>query len=214
MKKALSLILALIMVFALATTAFASEKNVVGNGPGGIGVDPEDFDENTQPDVNVNINVSAVGTVHKYAVDVSWSDEPIALGGGTMTWNVQTMKYDTADTPTGNAPKTWDITITNYSDLPVYAYAGIEDKIPADHMTITPSHTNESRLTVARATAATGDETQGNATEGTITITLAPETGKDWADVVEYYTINHAGETSVLAATATVRIAKNDYVAP
>jgi len=213
MKKALSLILALVMIFALATVAFADTKHVVGNrgGDGAYGdyrdgVEPGAFTV-TPPTVDVPITVSAVTTNNRYAVDVEWNTTAISLGGGEITWDVNTMTYVTSGVTGGTEAKTWNITIKNYSDLPVLAWATINDLKPADFMDVSANHTEGSKLTVAKATAGTGGN-PGTLTDEVITITLKPADEKTWADVVEYYTINHPGEPSVTAATATVSISK------
>ena len=216
MKKALSLILALVMIFAMTTVAFAEEDDnvepVIGNHTNGTGLQETDAWPEGNTAATVTINVKAVETVHKYAVDVSWSDQAIALGGATMTWNVKTMRYDTPDPDTSFEPVTWNIKVTNYSDLSVYAYASISDPVD-DNMEIISTYVSDNRLEVKRAEAGVGVDGEGNPIEGNPTIgllkiSLQPVSGKTWGDVAEYYTINHPNAESVTAGTATVYIAK------
>ena len=202
MKKAMSLILAIMMVFALSTTAFAA--NVIGTR--GVHKDFNDGVDaaNAQEDYEIAINVSTSSIVSKYAVDVEYSTAAISLGGGTLTWDVNTMTYVTTDAGENPTALTKTITITNYSDKAITAYATIEKKYADDGLTVVADYTSDEKLTVDGATPGVGDN-KGTEKTGTITITLGTDT--TWADVVTYYTNLDPGADSIQAATATVSIA-------
>ncbi len=216
MKKIVSLILALVMVFALATTASATTAttNVVGtyHGVDGEGkslgtiADGADKVGNSFTVVNpanceVSINVTLTDTINKYAVDVEYDDAALSLGGGVLTWDVNTMTYKTTTEGTEPTQTTKTIKIINYSDLPIQAYATINDST-ADGITLTSDYTKDSKLTVEKATPGTGGN-NGTATKKDITITLTADT--TWKDVVEYYTnLGNTGEVTVATATITV----------
>lgn len=205
MKKALSLILTLAMLLCMVTT-FAAAENVVGTHGDKNTVEDgvESFTKEDGTSQNIDITVSLASVVHKYAVDVEYSTQALTIGGATLTWDVNTMTYVAAgsDTTTGEATKT--ITITNYSDLAVQAYAAVTDKDENDYLDVTSPYTETSKLTVEKAVAGSNGQ-NGTATTGTITITVAPEAGKSWSDVSAYYA-DATGEQTVTVATVTVYI--------
>ena len=113
MKKFLSVLLAamlLVSVFALNAAA-----GVVGNYGGGNGVKDgvADIPEGASTSGDVVLNLGTVN--HRYAVDVTFPTMTFEVGG--LTWNVNTMKYESGETTMSD--QTLTITITNYSDLPV-----------------------------------------------------------------------------------------------
>ena len=143
---------------------------------------------------------------HKYAVDVTFSLEDLTLGG-TITWNVNTMKYDIADTTAANTSHT--ITVSNRSDLPVYAYATMTDTDAGDSITVSADKDSAiNKLTVEKATPGTGSS-NGTATEGNIIISI---TSTDWESVATYYgnkRLEDMGRDTFTIANVTVTISKD-----
>lgn len=129
--------------------------------------------------------------------------------GGTITWNVNTMKYEVAGATLANTTR--KVTVSNRSDLPVYAFATVTDQDAGDGITVAAekdSATN--KLTIEKATAGTA-VANGTPTTGELTINV---TSGDWNAVAEYYAAkrlnspNQATDTFPVA-TVTVTISKD-----
>lgn len=198
MKKNLVFILAIFTVTAVLAFHVSAET-VVGKTDG-----VTDFDPTTTDGQNINVKVEDV--THKYAVDVTFSLADLTLGG-TITWNVNTMKYDIADTSATDTTRT--ITISNRSDLPVYAYATMTDADPDDFVIISAdkdSATN--KLTVEKAIPGVGGS-NGTATEGNITVSIA---SNNWASAADYYgnkRLENMTQDTFTIASVTVTISKD-----
>ena len=202
MKKLLAVLLTLTMLVTLPAFG-ASADNVVGGDDGVLTFDPT----TTNPEQNLNVKVSNI--THKYAVDITFSLDDLVIGG-TITWNVKDLKYDVGGTSLANGTRT--VTVSNRSDLPVYAFATVEKNKDnaGDGITVTAdkdSATN--KLTIAKATAVTG--ANGSPTTGELTINL---TSDNWNAVAEYYAAqrlaspNQATDTFTIA-TVTFTISKD-----
>ena len=198
MKKFLSLILAVFMIASVFAVNVSAET-VVGNTDG-----VNTFDPTTTGGQSINVKVEDV--THKYAVDVTFSLEDLTLGG-TITWNVNTMKYDIADTTAANTSRT--ITVSNRSDLPVYAYATMTDTDAGDSIMVYAGKNSAiNKLTVEKATPGTGSS-NGTATEGNIIISI---TSTDWESVATYYgnkRLEDMGRDTFTIANVTVTISKD-----
>lgn len=203
MKKIVSLILAGLMSVSLFAIGAAADKEVGGDN----GVDS--FDP-TQGDASINVKVNDV--THKYAVDITFSFEDLTLGN--LEWNVNDMRYDLAD-GTNLEDTSRTITVSNRSDLPVYAYATVTDagdKAPWLNVAVATNNNAENKLTIGKATAGiTGstDETgKGKATSANLTVNL---TSTDWNAVAAYYGDKQLqdGTQTFKVATVTVVISKN-----
>ena len=199
MKKFLSLMLAGLMSASLFVVG-ASAERVVGGTNGVVGT----FDDTNK---GSDINVKVEDVTHKYAVDITFSFADLELGN--LEWDVNNMRYNTAN---GEDLKntTRSITVSNRSDLPVYAFATVTDKDNNDGLTVAAdTYSDTSRLTVAKAIASTsiGSGT-GTATTGELKVSL---NSSDWNAVASYYGAKQlADNTKVFAvATVTVTISKN-----
>ena len=201
MKKLLAVLLTLTMLVTLSAFG-ASADNVNGST---TGVLPDNFTTENVGGENLNVKVTQI--THKYAVDIVFSLGVLEIGGN-ITWNVNTMRYDVNGTPL--ADTTRKVTVSNRSDLPVYAFAKVTDTAADDGISVTAdkdSATN--RLTIAKATAGTG--ANGSPTPGELTINLK---SGDWKNVAEHYAAkrlesdNQATDTFTIA-TVTVTISKN-----
>lgn len=193
MKKILAVVLAVAMLATILAVS-AGADSVIGSS---TGVLPENFTTSeTTPGENLNVKVSEV--THKYAVDVVFSFTELTIGG-TITWNVDTKKYDVAGTTLSNQTRT--VTVSNHSDLPVYAFATVTDQDAGDGITVEAekdSATN--RLTIGRATAGTA-VANGTPTQGDLTINVK---SGDWGAVAEYYAAKRLNSTNQATATFTV----------
>lgn len=195
MKKFLSFLLAAFML-AGAFCMNAAAEPVVGthgqNGDASDGV--ADIPEDASASGDVVLNLGAVE--HRYAVDVTFPTMTFDVGG--LTWNVQTLQYDIGGT--AMTDQTLDITVTNYSDLPVAA-TGSVGPLSADAASagISLVMTKQS-VTVAKVTA--GADAQP--VEETLTAAL---TSGDWtASVNALVAVGKSGNIAV--GTITVAIDK------
>lgn len=202
MKKFLSLVLAGLMSASLFVVGAAAER-VVGGTDGAVGT----FDD-TDKESNINVKVNNV--THKYAVDLTFEFGDLTLGN--LTWNVNDMRYD-VDKAMEN--ETREITISNRSDNPVYAYAVATDSDTEDHVTPTVDKyfNAENKLTVAKAqagtTGSTGEEGKGTATTEILTVKLD---SANWNNVAEYYSKKKEADPGTLTytlTTVTVYISKD-----
>ena len=204
MKKFFAIFLTVAM---LATVLAVSVSAIMYEGVVGGADGVPTFDTTTTtPGENLNVKVSDV--THKYAVDVVFSLDDLTIGG-TITWNVNTMKYEVAGATLANTTRT--VTVSNRSDLPVYAFATVTDQDAGDGITVAAekdSATN--KLTIAKATAGTA-VANGTPTTGELTINV---TSDNWNEVAEYYAAkrlnspNQATDTFTVA-TVTVTISKD-----
>ena len=136
MKKTFALLLAALMLAVpLGLSAFAADPvtdhlvGTKGEGtPGGIdnGVGEESF-PNPNPSNSQNVDVIVQTLTHKYAVDITYTDAGYKLPG--LTWNVDELRYDDTD---GVLDTTVDVTVTNYSDLPVWVTMAVTDQAADD----------------------------------------------------------------------------------
>ena len=202
MKRILAIIISVAMLATMLAVSVSAESVLGSN----TGVLPDNFTTETTPGENLNVKVSDV--THKYAVDVVFSLDVLTIGG-TITWNVNTMKYEVANTTLEDTTRT--VTVSNRSDLPVYAYATITNTNDADGITVTAekdSATN--KLTIAKATAGVGGA-NGTSTVEELVINLKSD---NWNAVAEYYaaqrlaSANQATDTFRIA-TVTVTITKD-----
>ena len=214
MKKLLSLAMTLAMLCCMATTAFAVTDHVVGTY--GAHADTEDslndgvypFSLNgTDTEYEVQIEVSAGRIQHKYAVDVTYTPVNMSITGGQLTWDVNKLEYVSDGNATGlENMENQTITITNYSDLPIYVNAEIEDA-PNDFIDVTfdaASEIKDDEVEVPKATV-------GQAQEKDVIYDIKVAADKTWNDVAEYYAakFNAENTTSATAATLTITVAKD-----
>ena len=201
MKKILAVVLAVAMLATILTVSVSAEKEV-----GGENGDTDFSTPTTVPGQNLNVLVTDI--THKYAVDLVYSLQDLTIGG-TITWNVNTLKYDVDGTPLEDTTR--KVTVSNRSDLPVYAYATISGTNDADGITVTSekdSATN--KLKIEKATPGNAVN-KGDPTTGALTINL---TSKNWNAVAEYYAAARLASTdqktgTFKIATITVTVSKN-----
>lgn len=202
MKRILAIIISVAMIATMLAVSVSAESVLGSN----TGVLPDNFTTETTPGENLNVKVSDV--THKYAVDVVFSLDVLTIGG-TITWNVDTMRYEVAGATLRDTTRT--VTVSNRSDLPVYAYATITNTNDADGITVTAekdSATN--KLTIAKATAGVGGA-NGTPTTGVLTINV---TSVNWNEVAEYYAAKRLASAdqatdTFTVATVTVTITKD-----
>ena len=195
MKKLISYALTLSMLACMATTAFATTDHVVGSH--GDSGDAKDVDDgvttgefvSSDPSYDLNITVSAGSVQHRYAVDITYSNMEMSMNGGNLVWNVNTLEYESDDdeTTAGFANQSFPITITNYSDLPVYLNAAVTDKYASVTNGDQVDASNDDNITIETTLGANtevGDATDGTAVTETFQVNV---TSTDWDAVANFY---------------------------
>lgn len=206
MKKLFALVLAVVMICAMSTSVFAAAEHVVGNGKGGTtdnGTHTDgatSVDASSQAELAITANIGA--TNHRYAIDIEFPTMSFDVAGSNLTWDVNTLEYVTTGATTLEN-ETFDITITNYSDLSVWYKVAVDDKDGGDGVTVVATHATSATLAtsgveVVKAVAATH-----TATTDKFTISV---TSTNWTEVAEYWAgkLSTEGVSSLPMATATV----------
>lgn len=188
-------VMLLVSVFALNAAA-----GVVGNYGGGNGVNDgvADIPEGASTSGNVVLNLGTVN--HRYAVDVTFPTMTFEVGG--LTWNVNTMKYESGGTTMSD--QTLTITITNYSDLPVNATGTVGSIAEAATSAGISLAMTTASATVAQATAGSAD-TNGTAATARLEASL---TSGNWTNSID--ALFAAGAQSITVGTITVAISKTE----
>lgn len=198
MKKILAIILSVAMIATMLAVS-VSAAVVVGDNGGTTNFNPTTTD-------GQDINVKVTSITHKYAVDVTFGLSDLTIG--SITWNVDDMKYDVAESTLKTTVQT--IEVSNRSDLSVYAYATVADTVTDDGITVTTDKDGAAnRLEVVKATVGSGN-TNGTATTGSITVTID---SADWDAATAYYVKKMAeagsNDQTFKIATVTVTISKD-----
>ena len=208
MKKALSLILVLVMLVCMATTAFADYPNVVGTHGKENSVDDgvtEDSFSASNPNATISITVNAGEVQHRYAVDVEYTDISLSISGGNLTWDVNKLEYVANDGGTGLEDTKSDVTVTNYSDLPVYITAAIDDKDANDGIDIKTCDADKNELTISNTEIAKA--VPGQATTFSFVLSVS---SSDWDNVATYYAAKlTTTDSKATAGTCTITISKS-----
>ena len=196
MKKFLALTVSLAMLMGVltvsASAAYMSEANkITGDGAGntntaGTAAGASDTTGTVigTKDVTVNIKTSSEGgTTHVYAVAVDTTELTFTWSNSATTiWNPETLKYETSTDEGSWTQSSFDITVTNYSDVGI---------------TVTPSTTTpdsaDAGVTVAVSEAVNIDSaydgtTTGTAKTGKITVTVSGEPESVYADPAQLAT--------------------------
>lgn len=158
MKKTISLILALTIVLAMATTAFAADITTTGN---------------TSANVTATYKEGANGGTI-YGVEISWGSMVFTYTDASKgTWNADNHVYENAKA----AEWTYDsganvITVTNHSNAPIDVTPSWTAGEGYSDVTMTFQVNNETaaKLTVATADNNKGANGAGQAETGTITV--------------------------------------------
>lgn len=187
---------AILLTVAMLATVLAVSVSAAGVIDSTTGVLPENFTTESAPGVDLNVKVSDI--THKYAADIIFTPTDLLIGG-TITWNVNTMKYDVAGATLANT--TQKVKVSNRSDLPIYSYATISETDDDDGITIEAVNGAGNKLKIDKATAGAGVN-EGSPTMDELTINI---TSGNWNAVAEYYAAKRLNSTN--QATDTFKIA-------
>lgn len=143
MKKFLALILAAAMLCTMTTviaTAATTTDHLVGNGTGDVSTDNATTNNGEYTDglaegknfpnvdgYEISIMATAGSVEHRYAVDITYDELSFSVSTSSMVWDVNTLEYVVKDGGQSLANETFNVAITNYSDLPVYATVVVTD---------------------------------------------------------------------------------------
>lgn len=210
MKKVVSLILTLAMVFAMSTTALADPVHVVGthgeNNAVTDGVEPGSF-SSTDPSTDIKISVSTGEVQHRYAVDITYDVMSFNITGSNLVWNVNTLKYESEPGAAALENVRFNVAVTNYSDLPVYLTANAEKEADASS-DINIAVVEDNTETALAAKAEIADATSGTAQVLNFDVYVS---SSNWDAVANYYLPKFdADTTSVDIGTVSVTVAKNN----
>lgn len=201
MKRFLLVLLSVLILAGLCCMSIAAE-HVVGNGVGGTTDDGSVSDGAEEIPSGASTSGDVVLTVGKinsrYAVDVIFPDA-MTIAAGDVTWNVNTLQYELDNAALEN--KTFDITVINYSDLPVVATpsATVTAAGGAADISLTVPDASTTLMAVTDK-----NNSSGKAVTGEITATLS---SGDWTSSI--YGLIAAGNTgNVTVGTITITIAK------
>ena len=104
MKKLVTLVLAVALVLAMATTAFAATVPT-----------------SEEQAVSATINHGEANTTNKvYSVNIAWTDVAFSYNAGGYDWNTDTLEYDIPVAGSWN-DTTGTVTVTNRSDVAIDA---------------------------------------------------------------------------------------------
>ena len=118
-KHSRAAVVVIMLVFAVCISAAFSvnAQNVVGSHGGASGIDNgvETIPDGAGASSPVNITLEEVS--HRYAVDITFSS--MEIEASALVWDVNELKYVSVSGGDEVTDKTYDITVTNYSDLAV-----------------------------------------------------------------------------------------------
>lgn len=216
MKKFLALALTLTLALALSISVFADfvvgdRKENGSSSATGTYKDGESYAEfgSDNPNLDVDIKVTAGAYEHRYAVDVVYEDMSFEIAGANMVWDVNTLQYVVLEGQNFTPPTARKITITNYSDMPVYLGTNVVNKPGMDTapMELIVSGSDS----VAKATATdTTNGIAGSPSVETLTVTPTLKTDKTWNDVANHFAPYLTNQTEYIVATLTLTISKDD----
>ena len=216
MKKALSLVLAIMMVFALSTTTFAANlvgTHGAGKGTNGIDDGVETFDDTTStPAANIDITAVTGAVGHRYAVDIEYVTMQVQITGSDLVWDVNNLEYVSKGSPAGigGTDKSFAVTITNYSDLPVYLTANVSDKDTNDCVAVKAVEKDTTNLLGAKTKIESALVNNFTKVDYVFDVLVTTESGKTWTDVSNYYIPKFNTDASAkVIATVTVTISKD-----
>ena len=217
MKKALSLILAIMMVFALSTTAFAATEDIVGTYNGNPVPKKETYEDgvtdfsSADSSAVVAIKATSTNVESRYAVDITYSEMNMDIAGTAMVWDVNTLKYVPKTAGSGIADQTFPVTVTNRSDKPVKVTAQITEKPGLVPEELTLAVTGDGAYDAGTQTyTKTIDGNLAGATEAQKDEFKLTASSTNWQAVADFYfnEFETTGEFSKTIATLKVTISK------
>ena len=203
-KHSRAAVVVIMLVFAVCISAAFSvnAQNVVGSHGGASGIDNgvETIPAGAGASSDVNITLDKVS--HRYAVDITFSSMEIAASA--LVWDVNELKYVSVSGEDEVADKTYDITVTNYSDLAVKMTGSTTVEALASNAGISIDMDASNATEIDAVTPVSGGA--GVAVEATLRVNV---TSSDWNTSIA--TIMNGGNSGIIKiGTVTVSLAAAD----
>ena len=203
-KHSRAVVVVIMLVFAVCISAAFSvnAQNVVGSHGGASGIDNgvETIPDGAGASSDVNITLDKVS--HRYAVDITFSSMEIAASA--LVWDVNDLKYVSVSGGDEVTDKTYDITVTNYSDLVVKMTGSTTVEALASNAGISIDMDASNATEIAAVTPVSGGA--GVAVEATLKVNV---TSSDWNTSIA--TIMNGGNSGIIKiGTVTVSLAAAD----
>lgn len=203
-KHSRAAVVVIMLVFAVCISAAFSvnAQNVVGThgGASGINNGVETIPAGAGASSDVNITLDKVS--HRYAVDIEFSSMDIAASA--LVWDVNALKYVSASGGDQVTDKTYNITVTNYSDLAVKMTGSTTVENVASSAGISIDMDDSNATVIDAVTPVSGGA--GKAVEATLKVNV---TSSDWNTSIA--TIMNGGNSGTIKiGTVTVSLAAAD----
>lgn len=203
-KHSRAVVVVIMLVFAVCISAAFSvnAQNVVGTHGGASGIDNgvETIPDGAGASSPVNITLDEVS--HRYAVDITFSSMEIAASA--LVWDVNDLKYVIASGGDEVTDKTYDITVTNYSDLAVKMTGSTTVEALASNAGISIDMDASNATVIDAVTSVPGGA--GVAVQATLKVNV---TSNDWNTSIA--TIMNGGNSGTIKiGTVTVSLAAAD----
>ncbi len=203
-KHSRAVVVVIMLVFAVCISAAFSvnAENVVGTQGGASGIDNgvETIPAGAGSSSDVNITLDEVS--HRYAVDIEFSSMDIAASA--LVWDVNELKYVSVSGGDEVTDKTYDITVTNYSDLAVKMTGSTTVEPVASSAGISIDMDDSNATAIDAVTPVPGGA--GVAVEATLKVSV---TSSDWNTSIA--TIMNGGNSgNIKIGTVTVSLAAVD----
>lgn len=203
-KHSRAVVVVIMLVFAVCISAAFSvnAQNVVGTHGGASGIDNgvETIPDGAGLSSDVNITLGEVS--HRYAVDITFSSMEIAASA--LVWDVNNLKYVSVSGGDEVTDKTYDITVTNYSDLAVKMTGSTTVEAFASNAGISIDMDASNATVIDAVTPVPGGA--GVAVQATLNVNV---TSSDWNTSIA--TIMNGGNSGTIKiGTVTVSLAAAD----
>ncbi len=203
-KHSRAAVVVIMLVFAVCISAAFSvnAQNVVGThgGASGINNGVETIPAEAGASSPVNITLGEVS--HRYAVDITFSSMDIAASA--LVWDVNQLKYVSASGGEQVTNKTYDITVTNYSDLAVKMTGSTTVETVASGAGISIDMDESNATVIDAVTPVPGGA--GVAVQATLRVNV---TSSDWNTSIATI-MNEGNSGTIKIGTVTVSLAAAD----
>ena len=203
-KHSRAAVVVIMLVFAVCISAAFSvnAEHVVGTQGGEHGIDNgvETIPADAGSSSDVNITLGEVS--HRYAVDITFNS--MEIEASALVWDVNQLKYVSASGGEQVADKTYDITVTNYSDLAVKMTGSTTVEAFASNAGISIDMDASNATVIDAVTPVSGGA--GVAVEATLRVNV---TSSDWNTSIATI-MNEGNSGTIKIGTVTVSLAAAD----
>lgn len=203
-KHSRAAVVVIMLVFAVCISAAFSVNalNVVGTHGGASGIDNGVETIPAGADASSDVNITLDKVSHRYAVDIEFSS--MEIEASALVWDVNDLKYVIASGGEQVTNKTYNITVTNYSDLAVKMTGSTTVETDASSAGISIDMDGSNATVIDAVTPVPGGA--GVAVEATLRVNV---TSSDWNTSIA--TIMNGGSSGTIKiGTVTVSLAAAD----